>query len=134
MNDWNQLETRLRSLTPRRPSGRLRSILFGRSRKVARRAPDNCFNWLAPVTACLLFLFVTVHQAADGWNPRNRSDSPWPGVATTLSNVSFAAYLPGSFHNGRNSLPADTFEWTKRVPSPSSIPSFPLSETNHLRR
>jgi hypothetical protein len=108
--------------------------LFGRSRDKEQPRPVVSFNWLAPVTACLLFLFVTVQQGASGWTPRSRTNSSWPEVAMTLSNVSLAAYLPGSFANEQNSLPADTFKWTKRAHSPSSIPLFRLSETNQLNR
>ncbi len=133
MNDWNHLEMRLRSLTPRRPSERVKTRLFGQPGVTGRRR-EFSLNWLAPLTASLLFLFVTLYQAGDSLSSRSRPDAHWPVVAMTLSNVSFAAYLPGSLRSGQNSLPADTFEWTKRVHSHSSIPSFRLSETNHVRR
>jgi len=109
--------------------------LFGGDRDEAERhRPAISFSWLAPVTACLLFLFVTVHQGTGTWGAHSRTNSAWPEVAVTLSNVSLAAYLPGSFTSDQNSLPADTFDWTKRERSHSSMPSFRLSETNHLRR
>jgi hypothetical protein len=56
-----------------------------------------------------------------------------PIMAVTLSNVSLAAYIPGSFANDQNAVP-HTFEWTNRGHSPSSIPSFPQSRTNYLKR
>jgi len=133
MNDWEDLEKQLRSLTPRRPSPTVKARLFGKP-SARRDRPGLFISWLAPLTASFLFLFVTLHQASDGLGSRPHPEASWPVVAMTLSNLSSAAYLPGSFPNGQNSLPADTFEWTKRVHSHSSIPSFRLSETNHVKR
>jgi hypothetical protein len=107
--------------------------LFGSSGP-AGATPRILINWLAPLAASVMILFVTVEQLGGGPGAHARVDSRWPAVPVNLSNVSVAAYLPGSFVNDQNSLPADTFDWTKRVRSHSSMPSFRLSETNDVRR
>ena len=95
--------------------------------------PAVIWNWLAPATGCLLLLFLTFSQQGNGWSRLGVGGSA-PMVAITLSNQSLAAYLPGSFPREQNTVPADTFEWTNTSRSPSSIPSFPLSTTNYLKR
>lgn len=130
MSEWNPLETQLRSWTPRRPSQGLKARLFGR-RPLPRAGARLSLGWLAPATACLLLLFVTFNQTGGGLSVTSPQG---PIVAMTLSNVSLAAYLPGSFPYERNALPADTFEWTNTSRSPSSIASFPLSKTNDTKR
>ena len=83
---------------------------------------------------CLLLLFVT-------FTPRNgelarlaSASNQMPIMAVTLSNVSLAAYLPGSFANDQNAVRPDTFEWTNHGHSSSSMPSFPQARTNYLKR
>jgi len=64
-------------------------------------------GWLAPATATVLLLGLVGHQRAG-------LGAPGAGgaglVALSLSNQSFAAYLPGSFQPRQNRW--DTFEWT----------------------
>lgn len=137
MNGWSDLETLLRSWTPRRPSPRVEPRLFGGSEDgdaaFANATLDASgsgalehipfrFGWLAPATvslllACVLFnhhnSFVLSESATGG-----------PLVAAALSNQSAAAWLPGSFQAAQNSLPVDAFEWTNASRrSPSSGPS-----------
>jgi hypothetical protein len=147
MNDWTPLETQLRSWTPRRPSAELRTRLFGGAAAIDAAAPGqgqgqgresgpgltgSVLGWLAPATAVVLLAFVTL-------NPRQAdlsgvaSSRQAPIVAVTFSNISFAAYLPGSFVNDQNTVPPATFEWTNRGRSPSSMPSFPQARTNDLK-
>ena len=133
MSELNPLETQLRSWTPRRPSPGLKARLFG-GRQRPRTEARLSLGWLAPVTACLLLLFVTFNQTGGGLAGVSATAGQGPIVAMTLSNVSLAAYLPGSFPYERNALPADTFEWTNTSRSPSSIASFPLSKTNDTKR
>ena len=133
MNELNPLETQLRSWTPRRPSQGLKTRLFGnpsRAEARSRLAPV----WLAPATACLLLLFVTFNQTGGGLARVAVSSVQGPMVAMTLSNVSLAAYLPGSFPYQQNVVPANTFEWTNTSRSLSSMASFPLSKTNDTKR
>ena|SRR5438132_13151735 len=133
MNEWNPLERQLRSWRPRRPSARLKARVFGQSVAIDRQR-RLAFGWLAPATVCMLLLFITFSQR-DGELTRLASASNQvPMMAVTLSNLSFAAYLPGSSVNDRNAVRPDTFEWTNHGHSPSSIPAFPQSRTNYLKR
>jgi hypothetical protein len=91
-------------------------------------------GWLGPVTACLLLLFVTVTQRSAELARLAAGSEPLPIMAVTLSNASWAAYLPGSFANDQNAVRPGTFEWTNQGHSPSSIPSFPQARTNYLKR
>ena len=91
-------------------------------------------GWLAPATACLLLFFVTVSQRSGELARLAAASNQMPIMAVTLSNVSLAAYLPGSFANDQNAVRPNTFEWTNHGHSPSSIPSFPQSRTNYLKR
>jgi hypothetical protein len=115
--------------------------LFAKQRIIARPGYNR---WMIPPASIAIHLCIGSVYAWSNFNPplmkvqgvvaSSAEDWSLPEVAMTLSNASLAAYLPGSFANDQNSLPADTFDWTKRVRSPSSMPSFRLSETNHLRR
>ena len=91
-------------------------------------------GWLAPATVCLMLFFVTFSQRSDELARLASSSNQMPIIAVTLSNVSLAAYLPGSFANDRNAVRPNTFEWTNHGHSPSSIPSFLQSRTNYLKR
>ena len=133
MNELNPLETPLRSWTPRPPSQGLKARLFGNPSS-AEAHPRLAPGWLAPATACLLLLFITFNQTGGGLARVAVSSGQGPMVAITLSNVSLAAYLPGSFPYEQNAVPANTFEWTNTSRSPSSMASFPLSNTNYTKR
>jgi len=116
----------LRSWTPRRPSAELERRLFPRPQRAPRKA--HSLDWLAPVTACLLFAGLILNPQ----DTTNMSATPRAGtmVALILSNQSYAAYLPGSFQRSVNRL--DTFEWTNGASSTSSMGSLslPHSGTN----
>lgn len=125
MNEVKELERQLRSWAPRRPSPRLEQRILASAQAPGAgeppadaelRVPSFRLNWLAPATVALLFLCVL-------FNPRN--NLPRPGsaeiIAVALSNQSAAAWLPGSFACGQNSLPAETFGWTNGRSSTSSI-------------
>src|SRR5262249_31310205 len=135
MNDSiKDLETRLHSWTPRRPSAGLRARIFARPAVVERQAGAG-FWWVAPGTGCLMLWFVTLKQRNSEFIRLTGTDQA-PLMAVTLSNMSFAAYLPGSFANVQNAvrtLQPVSFEWTNRDHSPSSIPSFPQAKTKYLR-
>jgi len=83
---------------------------------------------------CLLLFFVTLAQRNGELARLASASNQMPIMAVTLSNVSLAAYLPGSFANNQNRVRPDTFEWTNHGHSPSSMPSFPQSRTNYLKR
>jgi len=91
-------------------------------------------SWLAPATVCLLLAFVTFSERGDGFARVAGGAVQAPIIAMTFSNLNLASYLPGSFPNEQNALPADTFEWTNPVHSPSSIPSFRLAQTNSVKQ
>ena len=133
MNEWNPLETQLRSWTPRRPSAGLKARLFAAPASHAPRRP-LAFGWLAPATLGLLLLFVNFNQRDGALARLAAASNQTPLMAVTLSNTSFAAYWPIGFANGRNRARPDTFEWTNHSHSLSSIPSFPQSRTNVLKR
>jgi len=90
--------------------------------------------WLAPAMVCLLLLLVTVSQRSGELARLASASKQMPIMAVTLSNVSPAAYLLGSFANDQNAVRPDTIEWTNHGHSPSSMPSFPQSWTNYSRR
>jgi len=133
MSELNPWETPFRSWTPRRPSAGLKARIFGRTVAVERPRHFS-LSWLAPVTVCLLLFFVTLAQRNGELARLASASNQMPIMAVTLSNVSLAAYLPGSFANDQNAVRPDTFEWTNHGHSPSSIPSFPQSRTNNLKR
>jgi len=126
------LETQSRSWTPRRPSAGLKARIFSRS--VAERpGRPIAFGWLAPATVCLLLLLISFNQR-NGKLARLAASNQVPMMAITLSNMSFAAYLPGSFVNDQNAVPPGTFEWTNNGHSHSSIAASPQSRTNDSKR
>ena len=133
MNKLNPWETPFRSWTPRRPSAGLKARVFGRAVTVERPRRVS-LGWLAPATVCLLLFFVTISQRSGELARLASASNQMPIIAVTLSNVSLAAYLPGSFANDQNAVRPDTFEWTNHGHSPSSIPSFPQAPTNYLKR
>ena len=133
MNELNHWETPFRSWTPRRPSAGLKARVFGRA-VVAGRPRHFSLGWLVPATVCLLLCFVIVSQRSGELARLAAASNQMPIIAVTLSNVSLAAYLPGSFANDRNAVRPDTFEWTNHGHSTSSIASFPQSWTNYLKR
>jgi hypothetical protein len=118
MNELNHWERSFRSWTPRRPSAGVKARVFGRAAAVERPRRVS-LGWLAPATVCLLLLFVTASQRSGELARRASGSNQTPIMAVTLSNVS---------------LVPDTFEWTNHGHSPSSIPSFPQSRTNYLKR
>ena len=120
MNEMTELETKLYSWTPRRPSARLERRLFA-----ARTVPEDTlvdfrFNWLAPVSAALALACVLFNQR---FGPVfSTSTGAGPMVAMILSNQSAAAYLPGGVQAEQNNLPADAFRWAgDRTPTPNRL-------------
>jgi hypothetical protein len=122
MKEMNDLETQFRSWPLRHPSPRLKRRIFAAA-AIARRAPaaeeastlaDHAsppfrLAWLAPATMALLLLCVLFNQRN---NPFAASGGGGTMVAVALSNQSAASWLPGSFVNDHNSIPAETFEMT----------------------
>lgn len=124
MNEMNSLEGQLKSWRPRRPSAGLERSLFGTPLRGPRFV--QAAGWLAPAVACLLFVGV-IAKHPDGRTIRIGSDYE-ELVAMSLSNQSYAAYLPGSFKSEQNRW--DTFEWTNGGSFTSSIHPFPKGRTD----
>ncbi|HEX5222096.1 MAG TPA: hypothetical protein VFZ59_21210 [Verrucomicrobiae bacterium] len=134
MNEMNTLETQLRSLTPRRPSPELERRLFaGNMGQVTRDAkgpvtslvtrqlsPSRLITVLTPVAACVLLTVSMMKESAPELLPNGKQRAAM--VALGLSNQNYAAYLPGTYQPTANRV--DTFEWTNRGYSNSSMDSF----------
>ena len=124
MNETKKLETQLRSWTPRRPSAGLERRIFGE----AGASPGGraLMRVLIPAAACLILTMTMLNQ------PDRAIVSAAAGqsaiMAMSLSNQSYAAYLPGSFACEANRL--DTFRWTNGGGSPSSPFSISPGMTN----
>jgi len=84
---------------------------------------------LTPTAACLLLIVPMVKQSASDLLPNSSLQAEM--VALGLSNQNFAAYLPGSFQPTANRL--DTFEWTNRGYSTSSMDSLVPPKATHLQ-
>lgn len=127
MNEMNPWEAQLRSWTPRRPSPKIERRLFAPSRwhfTLPRLA-----TVFAPTAACLLLTLA-------GWKQLGQPLAPTDGgaaalVALSLSNQSYAPYLPGNGQSAANRL--DTFEWTNRGYSQSSVRSFTPPKATDLQ-
>ena len=121
----NPLETQLRSWTPRRPAARLERTLFRPGTRPAPR-PENWLAWLVPATVCLGFVCLTLNQPLT--SPLSTAPGTETLVAMSLSNQSYAAYLPGSFRRTANRW--DTFGWTNDSRSSSSMHSLTPPKAN----
>lgn len=115
----------MRVWTPRHPSAGVRRRIFGE----AEEAPPGLrvlLRTLVPVAACLIVSVAVL-------NPPDRTgDSLLTGpsavASLSLSNQSYAAYLPGSFACTANRL--DTFRWTNGGGFPSSTFSISPGKAN----
>lgn len=114
----NPLEAQLRSWTPRRPSLKLERRLFGRV--VRRFTLPKLASVFAPVAACLLVTLAGLKQFETPILAE--TDSRAGLVALSLSNQQYAPYLSGNGQSVANRW--DTFEWTNRGGSQSSVRSF----------
>lgn len=124
----NELEKRLLSWTPRRPSKGLEARIFGADADAAELVPSFRLSWLAPVTLALLLICVLFNQRYGS----TLAGSPVSGpmVAMILSNQSAAAYLPGSFQAEQNNLPADAFKWSNARGAAPRLTSFSPAKAN----
>ena len=106
MNETKRLETKLHSWKPRRPSARLERRIFGESGITP--GARALMRVLIPAAACVILTLAMLNQ------PDRSGVSVAAGqgaiMAMSLSNQSYAAYLPGSFACEANRL--DTFRWT----------------------
>jgi len=124
MSDLNELELRLRSWVPRRPSAALERRLFRQPVPETVSEPPFRLSWMPPAMAALMLICVLFNQH----NSRTFSSAGSSSmVAVALSNQSIAPWLPGSFSREHNGLPSGTFESTNGSVSGSDIGSHPSS-------
>jgi hypothetical protein len=120
MNEINQLENRLRSWTPRRPSAGLKRRLFPIPAEAENDWPDPIgWRWLAPAMAlCVAALIVLARSPHSGFGQQSVYRLA-PTLA--LSNLDFATYY-ASVPTDHNLL-QNTFEWTNGAHSLTTPPS-----------
>lgn len=120
------LGEQLRSWKPRRPSPKVEQRLFG-ARHFSITLP-RLAGILTPTMACLM---VTVSLWRQVGQPiLHESEMQSAVMAMSLSNQSYAPYLATSFQPTANRL--DTFEWTNRGYSKSSVTSFTPKKATDL--
>jgi hypothetical protein len=68
------------------------------------------------------------------YNPRDAVAFDTELAMAATASQSVGAYLAGADHSRLNASAVPRFRWTNQRPSPSSMPSFPLSGTNLFRR
>lgn len=130
MKETNLPETPWNSWQPRRPSAGLKHRIFSAAVAPAegfRLELTWTFRWLAPAAACLLLALSALNQQREGATALSTMESV---AVLSLSNRSYAPYLPDSREQGRNTFSAVTFEWTNRSRSTSSIGSFSPDKAN----
>ena len=129
MSDLNELELRLRSWVPRRPSAALERRLFRQPVPETVSEPPFRLSWMPPAMAALMLLCVLFNQH---YSQTFSSAGSRSMVAVALSNQSIAPWLPGSFSREHNGLPSGTFEWTNGSVSGSGIGSHPSSNAVYV--
>ena len=129
-----ELETQLHSWTPRHPSAGLERRIFGEAAAESGVWACRAEAWrrralmrvLIPAAACFILTMAMLNQP----DRTGATVAAAQGaiMAMSLSNQSYAAYLPGSFACEANRL--DSFRWTNGGGSPSSKFSIPPAKTN----
>ena len=122
----NSLEAQLRFWTPRRPSPKIERQLFGSS--AVRFTLPKLVTIFAPTAACLVLTMVGLKQYGQPLLPPGGQAEM---IAMSLSNQSFAPYLPGNCQSAANRVA--TFEWTNRGYSQSSMRSFTPTKGSDLQ-
>ena len=86
--------------------------------------------WLAPALA--LFVLAAVFLGRNPGGLAGLTPAPTISLVATvaLSHPNLMAYCEGSRHSDRNTLPTDTFAWTKHGGSLTTAP--PFFNTNSL--
>src|SRR5262245_40005874 len=116
MNHWNLLEKQLRSWTPRTPSPRLKTRLFGSTaagpqreaapktvKPRATRSGAGAWQWLAPSMAVfMLGLFLSVH----GGFLHHLHGAPSTSLLATasLTRPEYSTYYASAQHSENNTL------------------------------
>src|SRR5882762_2298481 len=129
--NWNQLESRLSSWTPRRPSPALRNKLFPVAVEEAAPFSDaHLWRFLAPGLALLLALCMVSSRSTHSFTPFISSST---GLVATvaLSHPHLAAYCVNSAYTEHNDWPSTSFELAHD--SSSQLTPIPIFRTNHLK-
>ena len=127
MKEMNSLEAQLRSWTPRRPSPKIERQIF-RSHPF-RFTLTKLMTIFAPTMACLVLTLAGLKQYGQPILPAVGVQAEM--IAMSLSNQSFAPYLPGNCQSAANRVA--TFEWTNRGYSQSSVRSFTPTKGSDLQ-
>jgi hypothetical protein len=128
--NWNQLETRLASWTPRPPSPVIRKRLFRASNgQVTSYLEAHLWRLLTPGVALFLALCMLQSRTTQTFTP---IISPTTGLVATvaLSHPNLASYCADTAFTEHNIWPSSSFEWTNRSRSLTTLP--PVFVTNHL--
>lgn len=126
MKEMIQLEAQLRSWTPRRPALKLEPHLMSCSPR--RFLLPKLVSVFAPAAVCLLVTLAGLKQFDP---PGLGSGNAAALVAQGLSNQHYAPYVPGNSQSSANRW--DTFEWTNRGYSQSSMRSFTPPKATDLQ-
>src|SRR3954464_7943628 len=129
--NWNQLETRLSSWTPRRPSPALRNKLFPAIAEAEPAISDaHLWRFLAPGLALLLALCMVSSRSTHSFTPFISSST---GLVATvaLSHPHLAAYCVNSAYTEHNDWPSTSFELAHDTSSQFTTTS--IFRTNHLK-
>ena len=147
MNDSN-LETLLRSWTPRRPSAEIHRRLFNRKPALPPSAPARRqqATWLAPFIAAgaavlMWVVAVSRREGGEGGAPflpttfgaMVLSNVPSSGSGSKGSNARNFVIQKSQLNLANNICERVTFDWTNGSRSPLSIHSLPSAKTNYLR-
>jgi hypothetical protein len=112
-DDLNQLESRLRSWRPRRPSTTFKLRLALATGNFFPRAARFA-GVLVPAAACVLLAMLNS-------NSQGEFPSHAPLFSVSVSNQNYAAYWVEAGEKGENCPPGQIFKWTNAGTSTSSM-------------
>jgi len=133
MNDWNLIENRMESWTPRAPSPRVKARLFPQEAPASNGPASRWWvcltRGLVPVGAAAMVCLMVISPRESELLPLRGSSSAAFAMAA-LSNQFYAAYIPASLHSRLNASPETRFGWTNEDGFRSSTRFFPQVGTN----
>jgi hypothetical protein len=136
MNNWDPLETQLRSWTPRRPSPKITARLFETPVPVAvgvaaatRESNPTTWQWLAPAMAVFLVSAFVLGGNFGRLSEFNSTPAPSLVATAALNEPHLSTYFAFTHHSDNNTLQAP-FEWTNSGSSVTTAPS--MATTNAL--
>lgn len=132
MNYTEHLEHQLRSWTPRQPSEKLETKLFGAlTRPSIRPAMSReCLRWLSPALGCLLLTVAILRRE----NPQLLMNREPASLLTGLSANNPSTPHDFAGNSTHNLWKMVTFEWTTDTQSTSTVSPLTQSGTNRLMR